>query len=493
MDFDHSFDIITPDVNGTITFAGTGSIDIPSGTTAQRPASPSVGMIRFNTTTGFEEYYNGTAWVSNTGSTGSTTDQYLRISATDTTSDFLVPKLLAGTGISLVKSAAGNETLTINSTSVTPGDQACIQVRRTTVFAVGTAFADVTFSQSDVLNNAAILNWTTGANITVGQAGPYLITYNVGIFGATSSTKTIRAQVRKNATTVIPGSLATMTSMTTTNYPDLSNSFVVVLAAADTLQLQLANSTAQNAGPDITMSVVRLSAAVGAQGAAGLQGPQGAAGSGSTLNVSDEGATLTGSPFSTLNFTGAGVVATAGAGGTVNISIPGGTAILKSYVYYPQSLDNPVNASWVINALSPMIADPAYGAFNVRQFSNTTEQGVGCYLTVPAGANNITVRFKGRAQTAPGTAAIVQPRMYIKSIGDNTTVGAWSAAIEMTNLAIPTDANFHYYSQTISLATLSMAANTLYQLEITRRVAGLTGGTNLAANWLMIEVSFEFT
>jgi hypothetical protein len=38
-----------------------------------------------------------------------------------------------------------------------------------------------------------------------------------------------------------------------------------------------------------------------------------------------------------------------------------------------------------------------------------------------------------------------------------------------------------------------MAANTLYQLEITRRVAGLTGGTNLAANWLMIEVSFEFT
>jgi hypothetical protein len=39
-------------------------LQYPSGTTAQRPASPTAGMMRFNTTTALMEYYNGTAWVS---------------------------------------------------------------------------------------------------------------------------------------------------------------------------------------------------------------------------------------------------------------------------------------------------------------------------------------------------------------------------------------------------------------------------------------------
>jgi hypothetical protein len=34
----------------------------PTGTTAQRPASPATGMFRYNTTTSFLESYNGTAW-----------------------------------------------------------------------------------------------------------------------------------------------------------------------------------------------------------------------------------------------------------------------------------------------------------------------------------------------------------------------------------------------------------------------------------------------
>ena len=40
----------------------TGNFTLPSGTTAQRPASPSAGMIRYNTTTNDTEYYDGAAW-----------------------------------------------------------------------------------------------------------------------------------------------------------------------------------------------------------------------------------------------------------------------------------------------------------------------------------------------------------------------------------------------------------------------------------------------
>jgi len=50
-----------------ITFAGTGAITLPTGTTAQEPTSPAVGMIRYNTTIGSFEGYNGSSWGSISG------------------------------------------------------------------------------------------------------------------------------------------------------------------------------------------------------------------------------------------------------------------------------------------------------------------------------------------------------------------------------------------------------------------------------------------
>ena len=49
-----------------ITINDTGHITLPSGTTAQRPSSPLVGYIRFNTTMGLVEYYNGSYWIDQT-------------------------------------------------------------------------------------------------------------------------------------------------------------------------------------------------------------------------------------------------------------------------------------------------------------------------------------------------------------------------------------------------------------------------------------------
>jgi hypothetical protein len=46
----------------TVSFNGTGGLIIPSGTTAQRPASSSPGQLRFNTNIGALEFNNGTAW-----------------------------------------------------------------------------------------------------------------------------------------------------------------------------------------------------------------------------------------------------------------------------------------------------------------------------------------------------------------------------------------------------------------------------------------------
>jgi hypothetical protein len=44
------------------TIDDSGFLQLPAGTTAQRPASPAVGMIRYNTTFDLPEVYNGTFW-----------------------------------------------------------------------------------------------------------------------------------------------------------------------------------------------------------------------------------------------------------------------------------------------------------------------------------------------------------------------------------------------------------------------------------------------
>ena len=45
------------------TINDTGFLQIPTGTTAQRPASPITGMVRWNTTLGQAEMFNGSIWV----------------------------------------------------------------------------------------------------------------------------------------------------------------------------------------------------------------------------------------------------------------------------------------------------------------------------------------------------------------------------------------------------------------------------------------------
>lgn len=72
----------SPTITGTATFtgdvllSGTGVLDLPVGTTAERPGSPNSGMIRFNTDLTTFEGYNGSAWGSiGGGATGGGADQ----------------------------------------------------------------------------------------------------------------------------------------------------------------------------------------------------------------------------------------------------------------------------------------------------------------------------------------------------------------------------------------------------------------------------------
>ena len=55
-----------------VTINDTGFVQLPKGTTAERPGSPVAGMVRYNTDTNRNEIYNGTKWVTTQGSNSAT-------------------------------------------------------------------------------------------------------------------------------------------------------------------------------------------------------------------------------------------------------------------------------------------------------------------------------------------------------------------------------------------------------------------------------------
>ena len=67
--------LASPTFTGDVVISSTTALQIPVGTTAQRPSSPSAGDLRFNTTTTSAEIYNGTSFTAvGGGATGGGSD-----------------------------------------------------------------------------------------------------------------------------------------------------------------------------------------------------------------------------------------------------------------------------------------------------------------------------------------------------------------------------------------------------------------------------------
>jgi len=111
------------EIDGYLSISSGNWIQVPDGTTAQRPGSPAVGMFRYNTTSSeFEGYFGATpAWGAIGGGGGTVTEAFKTFAVSGQTSivadgptDTLT--VAAGTNISLTTDAA-TDTLTIASTA----------------------------------------------------------------------------------------------------------------------------------------------------------------------------------------------------------------------------------------------------------------------------------------------------------------------------------------------------------------------------------------
>ena len=170
------------EIDGYLSLTSGNWVQVPDGTTLQRPGSPAVGMFRYNTTTfEFEGYFGATpAWGAIGGGGGTVTEAFKTfavsgqssIVAAGATDTFTVA---AGTNVTLTTNAA-TDTLTINSSA----SGGVVTIERNNYTANGSTTAFGVSSTIDSENNIQVYldgvyqdkdTFTTaGTTVTLGTA-----------------------------------------------------------------------------------------------------------------------------------------------------------------------------------------------------------------------------------------------------------------------------------------------------------------------------------
>jgi hypothetical protein len=455
MDFDILNETITPLNTTVLTLGSTGAVGLPSGTTAQRPIAVA-GAMRWNTTIPQLEYYTGSVWTTFSAGSGSVTSVGLAL-----------PSIFTVTGSPVTTSGTLTATLAAQAAN--------------TIFAgPSTGSASPTFRAlalaTNDLNDVVITSATTGQVLTYNGAD--WVNSNATASAATGNVG-VTPTANGTAWSLVSGSVYTATFTHNLATTDLSITCYDVLDSSVVIPHYITTPTSNTIvihvyGNTKTLKIVAV--------ANGLSISAG--GSTPSSVITQLNGSLVSAAANTLNFTGQAVSLTA-ASTTTTINVG------SRFTYYANSLDSPNTSDFAVNALAPVVTDPTYTSMVVRSFSNTTEQGVSTLLSVPLGATNITFRIRGRAQTTPGAASNVQPRIYSRLLPNNSAVGAWAAGTNLSTIAIPTNAYFQYYVYTVTLSSLGLAAGNLYQLELTRYNTGVT--SNLASNFYLAEMTLEIS
>lgn len=504
MDFDFTLEAITPNSGTVLSVSSTGAIALPSGNTAQRPATPSAGLIRWNTSlsTPTAEYYSGSTWIPITlatnllgGSAGSIPYQ----SSASTTAMLSVGS--NGQFLSIASGLPTWSTIGTASYSVNIGPSGTVAwvvdtggyYTATVTHNLGTQ--NVVVSLADISNNQLVqpdlITITSSAVITV------------RVFG---NTKTLRVTVIANGASIAAGASTPSSIIVQNSGTPLSGTYTAInltgilsaTGAAGTATISSAPFTGDATSSGTALTLATVNSNIGTFVVSTVNG-KGLVTSAANMSgdVTTSGAVAT---LATVNAT-VGTFGSASAIPVVTVNAKGlvtnvttvavaTSTIIRTLSYYATSLDSPNNADWTINALAATTADPTNGAVNTRQFSNTVEQGVGFTTTVPNGATNIIFTYRGRSASA--TAGTLQMRVYNRVIASATpaAIGAWSAATNLTSVSSPANVFYQTFTQTLTISSLSLTAGNMYQFEITRNV-GVAG--NLAFNWLMSELTISFT
>lgn len=174
MDFDFSTETITPELTNILTIGGTGGVEFPIGTTAQRPVSGLVnGTLRYNTDLSILEGYVNSSWYTVT-TAGTSTPLVLSgdVSGTGTTSAVTTTLATVNGNVGTFASVTVNGKGLVTAAAALSGDittSGSVSTLATVNSNVGT-FASVTVNGKGLVTAATALSGdatTSGATITL--------------------------------------------------------------------------------------------------------------------------------------------------------------------------------------------------------------------------------------------------------------------------------------------------------------------------------------
>ena len=125
------------------------------------------------------------------------------------------------------------------------------------------------------------------------------------------------------------------------------------------------------------------------------------------------------------------------------------------------------------------------------RFDDDEEEGVGAAIFIPAGATNITIRFRSRAASSPSGSRKVALDMYYQPVPDGGDLGSWGSKKAWDNIVTMSDNDWHYHEATKTLASQGVTADQMYIFELVRD----GGGTNddLNGDWYLGGLEIEFS
>ncbi len=156
-------------ITGNIYSSGTGYFDLPVGTTAQRPLSPNLGMVRYNTTTSsYEGYGAGSAWSSLGGVKSVDGKAYIsaEISAGDATDVLRFYAGDSGSSTQVVWASTSNVSI-LPTTAASSTSTGALQVAG----GAGIAGAVYVGGVTTITNSTASSSTSTGALVVSGGVG----------------------------------------------------------------------------------------------------------------------------------------------------------------------------------------------------------------------------------------------------------------------------------------------------------------------------------
>jgi hypothetical protein len=164
-----------------------------------------------------------------------------------------------------------------------------------------------------------------------------------------------------------------------------------------------------------------------------------------------------------------------------------GHALLQQLMFAPD-FDDP-GTDWAVTAAASLNADTVNAAVLIRRFDDTTQEGVGWTVQIPSTATQVTFTFMAKAQSSPAGTRTVGLALKKREVPNNASLGSWTSTT-LTDLSFPTNVTFQKSSQTVSLATLSLTAGSIYQLELVRQ--GPSAGTNLTGDMGLFMLNVEW-